>query len=141
MMIDLSAAEFATWCNSLASAEQAKTVTPELIKQLFSIVTEGTAPRGLHVEPVDLHILPSMVIRKFDETPSSPLDLEIKMNRLRGIDRTANEKREREHAFGRSLPKELKQKRRVGVSEDMKPVFPVDLQTKEALFKSIEHLQ
>lgn len=141
MMIDLSAAEFANWCNSLASEEQAKTVTPDLIKQFFSIGTEGSAPRGLHVEPVDLHILPLVVICRFDDTLSSPLDLEIKMNRLRGQDSVANGKPEREHAFGRSLPKELKQKRRVGVAEDMKPVFPVDLQTKETLFRSIEHLQ
>lgn len=61
-MIDLSAAEFSDWCNTLASEEHAKTMTPELIKQLFSIVTEGSAPRGLHVEPADCHMLSTEVI-------------------------------------------------------------------------------
>lgn len=140
-MIDLSAKEFSDWCNSLASEEESKTITPELIKQLFSIETEGSAPRGLHVEPVDLNILPPVVVRKFDENPYSKLDLEFKMNKLRKRDRMDNAKLEREHAFGRSLPNELKQKRRLGMMKDIKPVFPEDLQTKEALFKGIEHLQ
>lgn len=142
MMIDLSAAEFAEWCNSLASEDRAKTVTPELIKQLFSIETEGSAPRGLHVEPAELYVLPSAVIEKFDENSSaSHLDLEYKMNRIRKRDNFHNSKPEREHAFGRSLPKELKQKKRRGLTREIKPVFPEDLQSKETLFKGIEHLQ
>lgn len=140
-MIDLSAAEFAEWCNSLASEEQAKTVTPELIKQLFSIETEGSAPRGLRVEPSDLHILPNSAIRHFDQNPSSELDLERQMNKLRRKDARENAKPPKEHAFGRALPKELKQRRREGMSKDIRPVFPEDLRTKEALFKGIEHLQ
>lgn len=140
-MVDLSAAEFADWCNSLASEEQAKTVTPQLIKQLFSIETEGSAPRGLHVEPMDLHILPTPVISHFDPIPSSKLDLECKMNKLRVNDEMENKKEERDHAFGRSLPKGLKQKRRRGLTRDIKPTFPEELLTKEALFKGIEHLQ
>lgn len=139
-MIDLSAKEFSDWVNSLASEEK-KTITPELIKQLFTIETEGSAPRGLHVEPVDLNILPPVVVKKFDQHPFSKLDLEFKMNKLRQRDKIANAKLERGHAFGRSLPNELKQKRREGMLKDIKPVFPEDLQTKEALFKGIEHLQ
>lgn len=141
-MIDLSAAEFAEWCNSLASEDRAKTITPELIKQLFSIETEGSAPRGLHVEPVDLHILPSSVIEIFDPNNIADLDLEHKMNKLRQRDKVENRIPDREYAFGRSLPKELKQKRRKGLSmADMKPVFPEELRSKATLFKGIEHLQ
>lgn len=144
-MIDLSATEFADWCNSLSSnkageVDKAQTVTPELIKQLFSIETEGSAPRGLYVEPTDLHIIPAAVTQ-FAQGHNSQLDLEWKMNKLRRRDEWENARPEKEHAFGRSLPKELKQKRRHGMTKDMKPVFPDDLRTKEVLFKGIEHLQ
>lgn len=145
--MDLSAVEFADWCNSLSSCkaagegDKANTVTPQLIKQLFSIDTEGSARRGLHVEPIDVHVLPPVLVRQFDPNTSSHLDLEYKMNRLRRRDQRENARPQRKHAFGRSLPKELKQIKRRGLTTDMKPVVPEDLFTKEALFKGIEHLQ
>lgn len=50
-MVNLAADEFSEWCNSLASDNDSKTITRDLIKQLFAIETEGSAPKGVQVQP------------------------------------------------------------------------------------------
>lgn len=142
-MIDLSAKDFANWCNSLASEEQAKSgsLSPELIKNLFSVKMEGSAPRGLQVAPRNVHTLTPVLINHLKDDNLRKYDLEAKMQKLSQRDCLSNQLPVTRSAFGRSLSSELKHSKRVHSFSSNKPEFPEELQTKQALFKGIEHLQ
>lgn len=141
-MVDLAAQEFVQWVNSLASDQVSKTMTSDLIKNLFAIHTEGTAVKGLHVDSADLFIVPSDILAQFGE---SNLDhrwrLDKQMKAMRKSDRIGHLEREREYAFGRHLPLHLKQRRRPEVTKEIALIFPEKLRMKETMFKNIEHLQ
>lgn len=88
-----------------------------------------------------MHIVPSEILKKFDPSFNNPLEIEKKLRKLRIRDKMEDEAPETSFAFGKCLPMQMKHKKRMKNVEDVKPCYPQDLKTKEALFKGIEHLQ
>lgn len=70
------------------------------------------------------------------------LSIENNVARILAADRRHKIKQSKMHAFGKALPKALKQ---VKTDEDyikpLKPIFPDDLRDCKTLFKGIHHLR
>lgn len=59
-LIDIAAADFSDWINSLSSDSRSN-ITKELIKELFPIGLGGDATRALYVEPKQIRAIPDDV--------------------------------------------------------------------------------
>lgn len=136
-MMDWAAEDFSAWLANLGDPDEA-TLSADVIKQLFSIATEGDASKALYVEPTVKKAIPDAVAKSMG---MPKLSLDFNVARLLRTDEADKRRPSRRLAFGRSLPAGDAFECGPDGIRPLEPDFPPDMRSKRSIFEGITHLR
>lgn len=137
IMMDAAAERFSEWINQIGS-DRSLDISKDLLKSLFSVEGGMAWMTGVHIEPKQVHAVPSTVAERWD---IPDMAIELKLEDYLEETRNYKPKKINKIAFGRSIPHELIPWVPTEMDSCIQPVFPEDLLTRKTLFKGIGHLR